>query len=290
MPGELEGLIALLTLENVARTQFRSMPALTHRQRLYGGQIVAQALMAAGLSVASDRPVHSLHAYFLKGGQPFETITFSVDLIRESGAFTVARVVAEQASRTLLSLEVSFHALEDGPEAASIAPDVPAPEQMIPIDDWQLAQPMPDQERSVPYFLDALEYRQSPDTLPGSSQRNHSPIRDVWVRTKGVLPDWPLLHACVMAYASDKPLLGTTVLSPPISGDPRGYLIASLDHSMWFHRPCRADEWNLMHLSSSTTGQARAFTRGDFYRLDGTLAISATQQGLVRPLPGLPGA
>ena len=290
MPGELESLMALLTLEKVAGTQFRSMPVRTDQQRLYGGQIVAQALMAAGLSVAPDRPVHSLHAYFLRGGRPFETITFNVHLIRESGAFTVAHVVAEQAGHALLSLEASFHVWEDGPEATNAVPDVPPPELMVPIDDWQLAQPMPDQERSVPYFLDALEYRQSPETLPGSSQKNHSPIRDLWVRTRGVLPDWPLLHASIMAYASDKPLLGTTVLSPPISGDPRGYLIASLDHSMWFHRPFRGDEWNLIHLSSSTTGQARAFARGDFYGPDGALAASVTQQGLVRPLPAQPGS
>ena len=129
---------------------------------------------------------------------------------------------------------------------------------MVSIDDWHLAHALPDQERSVPYFVDALEFRQSPHTLPnGASRRFHEPVRDVWMRARSTLPDSPLLHACVLAYGSDKPLLGTTALAPPIGADSRQFLIASLDHSMWFHRPCRADEWMLLHLHSSATGQGR---------------------------------
>jgi acyl-CoA thioesterase-2 len=144
---------------------------------------------------------------------------------------------------------------------------------------------MPEQERDVPYFVDAFEYRQAAGTMPdGVGRTEHAPVRDVWVRTTSSLPDSPLLHACVLAYASDKPLLGTTVLAPPVCADPRPFLVASLDHSMWFHRPCRADAWTLFHLHSSATGQGRAFARAECFRDDGALAFSAAQQGLVRPL------
>jgi acyl-CoA thioesterase-2 len=281
--GALDDLVALLDLEHVEPERFRSRALETDHRRIYGGQLVAQALMAAGRSVAPERDAHSLHAYFLKGGTPSVGIDFVVEPIRASGTFSTCRVVAEQEDRVLLSLEASFHAREEGPEADEPAPRVPAPEDMVTIDDWQLAQAMPDQERDVPYFVDAFDFRQAPETLPdGTSDTQHQPIRDVWVRAKGTMPDWPLLHACVVAYLSDKPLLGTTVLAPPVCADPRGYLVASLDHSVWFHRPCRANEWLLLHLHSSATGQGRAFARAECFRADGALAWSATMQGLLR--------
>ena len=278
MGAALDDLVGLLDLEQLEHGQFRSAAVDTDRQRIYGGQVVAQALMAAGRTVEAERAVHSLHAYFVKGGEPSAAIRFDVERIRESATFTTCRVVARQSGRALLSLEASFHVREDGHEGVDTMPDVASPDDMVPIDDWLLAQPMPDQLRSVPYFVDALEFRQSRD------RDLHEPSRDIWVRVKGTLPNWPLLHAGVIAYASDKPMLGTTVWSPPLCGDASQHLIASLDHSMWFHRPCRADEWMLLHLHSTTTGSARAFTRGEFFRRDGALAVSATQEGLVRRL------
>jgi acyl-CoA thioesterase-2 len=285
----LDDLVALLVLEQRGPPRFASRALDSEHRRVYGGQLVAQALLAAGRAVAGDRDAHSLHAYFVKGGSPASSIEYAVEPIRESSAFSTCRVVAEQDGRVLLSLEASFHAWEDGPEADESAPAVAAPDDMVPIDDWQLARSMPDQERDLPAFVDALEYRQAPATLPdGRSRTEHDPIRDVWLRAVGTLPDWPLLHACVIAYASDKPLLGTTVLAPPVCADPRDFLITSLDHSMWFHRRCRADDWLLLHLHSSMTGSARAFARAECFRVDGALAVSATQQGLVRPLSAAP--
>jgi acyl-CoA thioesterase-2 len=283
MGSPIESLVGLLELEQLEEGRFRSAALDTERQRLYGGQLVAEALMAAGRTVAPEREAHSMHAYFLKGGTPREAIDFTVDVIRASGSFTTCRVVAEQRDRRLLSMEASFHAPEDGPEADEPVPVVASPDQMVPIDDWTLAQTLPDQEGSEPFFLDAFDFRQSPETLPdGSSRSRHEPVRDVWVRANGTLPDSPLLHACVIAYLSDKPLLGTTVLAPPVCADPRDFLVASLDHSLWFHRPCRADEWLLLHLHSSATGQGRAFARAECFRADGALAFSATMQGLLR--------
>jgi acyl-CoA thioesterase-2 len=281
----LDDVVALLDLARVDEHRFRSVALDTDHVRAYGGQLVAQALTAAGGTVPPERAVHSLHAYFLRSPAPSASIDFTVEPMRDSGTFTSRRVVAEQDGRAVLSLETSFHAPEEGPEAHDPMPAVAAPDEMVAIDDWKLAQAMPDQERDVPYFIDAIEYRQSPDTLPdGAVRTQHEPVRDIWVRAAGALPEQPLLHACVLAYALDKPLLGTTVLAPPVCGDPSTFLIVSLDLSMWFHRPCRADDWILFHLHSSATGQGRAFARAECFRRDGALVLSATQQGLLRPL------
>jgi acyl-CoA thioesterase-2 len=271
-------LVALLDVEQTGPGRFTTPAVATDRRRIYGGQLLAQAMVAAGRTVDGSRELHSLHAYFLRAGVPSSTIEFAVEPVRESSSFTTCRVVGRQGARDLLSAEVSFHVPEPGPEIADPMPTVPGPDEAEPTDDWELATPLPDAASDVPSYVDALEFRQ-PRGSAGAS------TRDVWVRARGSLGDDPLVHACVLAYASDKPLLGTTVHAPPIDGDPSGHLVASLDHSMWFHRPFRADDWMLLRLRSSVTGRARAFALADVYGPAG-LSATVSQQGLVRPLPG----
>jgi acyl-CoA thioesterase-2 len=282
-----DALLELLDLQPVGGGRFRAPGAVTDRTRVFGGHVLAQATMAAGLFADDDRILHSTHAYFLSSGVSTAPIDYEVTRLSERRSFTICTVRAEQGERTLLQLTASFHVDEDGPVLERPAPAVPGPEAMAPADDWMLAQPDETTHRYLPYFADAFEFRQPTDevvfdpvTGGGSLLR---PERDVWIRVRDRLPDASALHAAAIAYISDKPALGTTVLGPPLFGSLAGFQVASLDHSMWFHRPCRADEWLLFHCDTATAGSARAFARMEVYA-GGTLAVSATQEGLVRPL------
>ena len=281
-------LLELLDLEALGDDCFRAPGVVTERSRLYGGQLVAQAMMAAGRVAEPDRSLHAVHASFLSGGSATEAIDYEVHRLRDSGSFTVCSVRAEQHGRALLQLTASFHLGEVGPEVDVGGPTVGAPETMISVDDWLLAQPDPATQVDLPYFVDAAEFRQASDAVVRDEATGRGslpgPQRDVWVRVVDRLPDRPLVHACVIAYLSDKPALGTTVLGPPLHGDPSGHLVASLDHAMWFHRSCRADEWMLFHCETATAAGARAFARMELYGGDGRLAVSAAQEGLIRPL------
>jgi acyl-CoA thioesterase-2 len=270
----LDQLVALLDVEPAGDGRFATSAVTTDRRRIYGGQLIAQAIAAAGASVEPTRQLHSLHAYFLQAGVPSSAIELDVEPVRASSSFTTCRVVGRQGDRELLSAELSFHRPEAGPEVDDPMPDGPGPDDCEPIDDWVLA--TGDAPSDAPFYVDVLEFRQPPAS-------RGAPARDVWVRARGRLPDDPTLHACVLAYASDKPLLGTTVHAEPINGDPSRYLVASLDHSMWFHRTFRADEWMLLRLRSSVTGGGRAFALADVYGPAGLVA-TLSQQGLVRPL------
>ena len=249
MSGEIDELVRLLELEEREPGGFESRAVDTDLKRLYGGQVVAQALMAAGRTVPTGRAVHSMHAYFVKSGAPAAPISFAVEVVRDSGSFATRRVVATQGGRMLLSLETSFQDPEDGYEDTDPPLDVAGPDSMVTLDDWVLAAESPDQSLDLPYFVQAVETRQLADSIGGPGRAWPSglrePRRDMWIRARGDLPDDPLLHACVLAYASDKPMLGTAALSPPLRDDPRPVLLASLDHSMWFQRPFRIDDWLL---------------------------------------------
>jgi acyl-CoA thioesterase-2 len=289
MGSALADLVRLLELDEIERGRVASRPVDTERRRLYGGQVVAQALMAAGSDLDPTRAPHSLHAYFVKSGDPTAPIAFAVESIRDSGTFSTRRVVARQGERVLLSLEASFQDPEAGYEEVEALPDGPGPDEMVETDDWVLAATVPDQHLDLPYFVDAVETRQLDASLGGPGRPwpagLREPRRDMWIRARGDLLNWPLLHACVLAYASDKPMLGTTALSPPMRHDPRPHLLASLDHSMWFHRPFRMDEWLLLRLASETPSGARAYTTGELFGPTGGRVARIAQEGLARPLP-----
>ncbi len=261
MSKALDALVDLLDLEPLEVNLFRGVSPDDHRQRVFGGQVAGQALVAAGRTV--DRgAVHSLHAYFLRPGDPSVPIIFDVDRIRDGRSFTTRRVVAIQHGRAIFNLSASFHVDEPGPEHQAAMPDTPLPDRPRDGEDPR-----------------AIDMRPAPGQPTGCAR--------VWFRADGRLPDDPLLHACVVAYASDLTLLDTT-LSPhglSIETAPGRIMLASLDHAMWFHRPFRADDWLLYDQDSPVSHGARAFARGSiFAAATGELVVSVVQEGLVRPL------
>jgi acyl-CoA thioesterase-2 len=225
--------------------------------------VAGQALVAAGRTVPDDRRVHSLHAYFLRPGDPSVPIVYDVDRIRDGRSFTTRRVVAIQHGRPIFNLSASFHIDEPGVEHQEPMPvDIPEPEAASTFE-W------------APAF--DLRFI-TPEGGPGRRQR-------LWFRAAGSLPDDPLLHVCVVAYASDMTLLDPVVNAHQLDWEDPSLQVASLDHAMWFHRPCRADEWLLYDEESPAASGARGLAMGRIFRRDGTLAVSVVQEGLVRVKP-----
>jgi acyl-CoA thioesterase II len=280
----LDDLVGLLDLERLEVNLFRGDSLDRDRVRIYGGQVLAQALMAAGRTVEPDRYVHSMHAYFLKLGDPHVPVVFDVDRIRDGGSFTTRRVVAIQHGQAIFNLAASFHKRERGPEHADRMPDVPSAEELPTVARLPEGEPETIDRKGAPHVIDALDFRHVGGLWgPPHEHRGvgRDPDQDTWFRARGRLPDDPLLHACVVAYAYDLTLLGTSMLPHPLTDD-ESLMMASLDHVMWFHRPFRADEWLLYHVHSPSAGAARGFAQGQLFCADGTLAVSVAQEGLVR--------
>ncbi|MDZ7679966.1 MAG: acyl-CoA thioesterase II [Acidimicrobiales bacterium] len=281
MPAQatLDELIALLDLEPVEVNIFRGVSPDEDRQRVFGGQVAAQALMAAARTVDTGA-VHSLHAYFLRPGDPTVPILYEVDRIRDGRSFTTRRVVAIQHGRAIFNLAASFHIHEEGLEHAFEMPEVPEPETL------------PDfKTRMAPYAEQMGPWLDRPrpvdiryvEESPHQQGTPRPPFANVWVRADGVLPDDPILHTCVLTYLSDMTLLDTTLLPHGLAGwGGEQLMMASLDHAMWFHRPFRADEWMLYCQDTPSTSNARGLARGTIYTHDGRLAVSVVQEGLIR--------
>jgi acyl-CoA thioesterase-2 len=289
MQQAVDNLVSVLDLEELEVNVFRGRSPQENRQRVFGGQVAGQALVAAGRTVEHGT-VHSLHAYFLRPGDPEKPILYQVDRIRDGRSFTTRRVVATQHGHAIFHLSASFQSDEPGPEHQMDMPDAPDPEtlpsfeermgdalsELSPAMQQWLTRDRPIETRAVAW---ANPFK--PTTRP--------PRQLVWIRASGRLPDEPLLlHQCVVAYASDLTLLDTAALPHAIAwGDP-GHMMASLDHAMWFHRAFRADEWLLYTQESPTAQGARGFTMGHLFRRDGTLAASVAQEGLIRPVQSTP--
>ena len=270
MTKALDELVDLLDLEPIEVNLFRGVSPKDDRQRVFGGQVAGQALVAAGRTVDEDRTVHSLHAYFLRPGDPAAPIVYEVDRIRDGRSFTTRRVVAIQHGQAIFNLAASFHVDEPGLDFQQPMPDVPPPEELAT---------SPYGHRSIDLrYVDGIEAGPDPRP-PGRSGRK------VWFRADGRLPDDPLLHACVVAYSSDLTLLDTTLAAHGrhVWAAP-DLMLASLDHAMWFHRPFRADEWLLYDQDSPVTAGARGFARGTIFTRTGTLVASVVQEGLLRPV------
>jgi acyl-CoA thioesterase-2 len=252
---------------------------------VFGGQVAGQALVAAGRTVEADRPVHSLHAYFLRPGDPTVPIVYEVDRIRDGKSFTTRRVVGIQHGRAIFQLAASFHADEPGPSHQDPMPDVTMPED-LPTFREQMAQ---HRDRFSPEMLEWLGRErpidQRPTELPSWMDPGpREPRQDVWIKANGTLPDDPLLHVCIVVYASDLTILDTAMLPHGSSFREDEFMIASLDHAMWFHRPFRADEWLLYHQRSQSAGAARGIAEGSIFTHDGRLAVTVIQEGLMRPI------
>ncbi|MGO8870819.1 MAG: acyl-CoA thioesterase [Acidimicrobiales bacterium] len=278
MSDALEFLVDLLDLEPIEVNIFRGVNPNEDRQRVFGGQVAAQSLMAAGRTVDAGRP-HSLHAYFLRPGDPSVPILYEVDRIRDGRSFTTRRVVAIQHGRAIFNLSASFHVDEEGLSHQIPMPEVPAPETLDTLatrlepyretlGDW-FARPHPIDQRHI-------------GELPFSRKASKEPIQRLWIRADGTLPDDPLLHACIAAYASDMSLFDTMLAPHDVSWDHTDFMGASLDHCMWFHRPFRADEWLLYDMDSPTASGGRGLARGFLFTSDGELVVSMVQEGLMR--------
>jgi acyl-CoA thioesterase II len=280
----LQDLLAILDLEQLEVNLFRGRSPQTGRQRVYGGQVIGQALVAACRTVdVAGRPPHSLHAYFLLGGDPKAPIVYDVDRIRDGKSFTTRRVVAIQHGEAIFTMAVSFHRDEPGISHQAKMPDVPGPED-VASDEVIKARVLPLMPEAVRRFYERerpIELRPvEVDRYLGrkiESGRFH-----VWIRATGKLPDEPAIHQCVLAYASDMMLIdaamiphGRTVFEPTI-------MAASLDHALWFHRPFRADDWLLYAQDSPNLSGSRGFARGLIFARDGTLVASVAQEGLLR--------
>lgn len=278
----LDALVALLDLERLEDNLFRGVTPALSPTRIFGGQVAAQALIAAGRTVPADRSVHSLHAYFLRPGDPLVPIVFDVERVRDGGSFTTRRVRAIQHGQPIFTMSASFQIVEPGVDHATPLPDVPAPES-LPTYAERLA-PVRDQMSvwgRLPRPFDVRYVNAPPweSRLAGPRPGEHN---QVWFRADGTLPDDPLLHVCVLAYLSDLTLLDSVLASHGLANGFDRLQLASLDHAMWFHRPLRVDEWVLYDTESPSASGARGFAMGHFFAADGRMLCTVVQEGLVR--------
>ena len=275
-------LLEILNLETLEVNLFRGRSPQDRWQRVFGGQVIGQALVAACRTVEGRTP-HSMHAYFLIGGDPKVPIIYEVDRIRDGKSFTTRRVVAIQHGQAIFTLMVSFHNDEPGLTHQVPMPDVPLPEQ-LPTEAEVRANMQPTlpeavrryYERERPIELRPVQY----DRYLGKKYEDGK--FNVWIRATGKLPDDPAIHQCVLAYASDMALLDTALVPHGRSLFETEFMGASLDHALWLHRPFRADDWLLYAQESPSMTGARGFTRGLIFTRDGTLVASVAQEGLVR--------
>ena len=276
----LDFLVHLLDLETIEVNIFRGVQPEEERQRVFGGQVAAQALMAAGRTVERGN-VHSLHSYFLRPGDPKIPILYEVDRIRDGKSFTTRRVVAIQHGRAIYSMEASFHVAEDSLEHQFTMPDVPDPESLPTlrekvleangdVDEW-FSRPHPIDQRFI-------------GELPWSPNHSKEPRQRLWIKADGTLADGQLLHSCIAAYASDMSLFDAILAPHSVRWQDGKFMGASLDHCMWFHRDFRADDWLLYDTDSPLAHGARGLARGFLYDRAGQLVVSVVQEGLVRVL------
>jgi acyl-CoA thioesterase II len=283
MSKALDQVLDLLDLEQIEVDIFRGRsPEGERRQRVFGGQVAGQALVAAGRTVPEDRPVHSLHAYFIRPGDPTVPLIYLVERVRDGRSFTTRRVTTIQHGKTIFTLSASFHRDEPGVEHADPMPDVPPPDAIATT-----------AERMEKLFGPSVRqwYDGNPIDIRHIGPLSFEAERDpslrttrnmVWLRVDGDLPDDPLLHVCLMTYASDMTLLDSVLLAHGLSWADGRTTGASLDHAMWFHGPFRADRWLLYAQDSPVARGSRGLARGEVYTSDGDLVVSVVQEGLVR--------
>ena len=294
MPGALRlshhaanELIDLLDLEEIEKNHYRATSPSEGWQRVYGGQVIGQALVAASRTVPEDRQAHSLHGYFLRPGDTTIPILYKVDRIRDGKSFTTRRVVAIQHGRAIFNMSISFQVEEDGFSHQFDMPEAPAPETLQ--DERELRAQW---AAKLPAEHAQSFNRERPiDVRPVNpvdvfNPEKREPLQMCWMKSRDPLPDDYRLHQCVLAYLSDWSLLDTATLPHGVSFLQENMQMASLDHAMWFHRRFRADDWLLYVQDSPSAGGARGLNRGQVYDQNGVLVASAAQEGLMRHHPG----
>jgi acyl-CoA thioesterase-2 len=276
-------LLATLELEPLEDNLFRGGRGHEGWQRVFGGQVLGQSLVAAARTVDKGRSVHSLHGYFLLAGDPETPIIYDVERIRDGGSFTTRRVKAIQHGRAIFSMSASFHKQEDGFDHQIGMPDVPPPEALPNPKDLigKLSSQLPEAMRRYFERERPIEMRVV-DVSRYLAREKRPPTQQIWIRTTGALPDDPVVHQAALAYISDFTLLDTALIAHGRLLFDADLQLASLDHALWYHRPFRADEWLLYAEDSPSAHGARGFCRGSIYTRDGMLVASVAQEGLVR--------
>lgn len=282
MARSVQELLDILALEPLEDNLFRGRSSQVGWQRIFGGLVIAQALMAAARTV-EGRVAHSMHAYFLLPGDPKVPIVYSIDRIRDGRSFNTRRVVAIQHGQAIFSLAASFHAEEQGLDHQTPMPIVPFPEELEARDAAIAAAASPLGEKVKAYFARARPIELRPVEMERYlSPEPRNPSFNMWMRAFEPMPDDPAIHQCALAYASDMTLLDTSLVAHGRTLFEPSLQAASLDHSIWFHRTFRMDEWLLYAQDSPSSSGGRGFARGSVFRRDGTLAASVAQEGLIR--------
>lgn len=281
-------LLKLIRLEPLEVNLFRGESRDIGAPRVFGGQVLCQAVLAASATL-EGRLIHSLHAYFLRGGDPAAPIVYDVDRSRDGGSFSARRVVAIQHGRPIFTLSASFQSPEEGLEHQFEAPDVPTPEDIgIQLEaDPETLQSLPQKMRRWIDRFGPFEFRRVGEYDP-SNPKPEAPRQNIWFRLHGDLPDDPVLHRALLAYVSDFQLIGTATLPHGISWTLGKLVMASLDHAMWFHRDFQLDDWLLYSCDSPNTGGGRGLARGMIFDRAGRLLASTAQEGMIRVLKDKP--
>ena len=287
MPTSADELVELLDLETIDLNLFRGAQPVTRLQRVFGGQVAAQALVAASRTVPDRMAVHSLHSYFLRPGDITVPIIYDVDPVRDGRSFSTRRVLARQHGRAIYALTASFHVEEEGFEHQDVMPRVPAPEEALDVGVMMRAAGTEQGEEWVREWS-ALELRHAGDSTPGGAFEGGDQASRVcyWVRVAQRLPDDALVHRAALTYLSDLTLLGAALILHGLHPYSHGLQVASLDHSVWFHQPYRADEWLLYDQASPFAGGSRGLSLGRLFTEAGRLVATVAQEGLIRPRPG----
>lgn len=281
MSEDLSALLDILHVEQLDNLLFRGFTPPGRERRVYGGQVLAQAMNAATRTVDTERRIHSLHAYFLRPGDPNASIIYDVDPIRDGRSYSTRRVVARQAGRAIFSTSMSYQLPEQGLEHQDPMPDVPPPEDIEDDNRYRARLAAIDPKRFHAQHLHAIDYRavDRVDPIDGSPKAPHW---GVWMRTNGALPDDPGLHAAMLVYMSDSHLMSTAMRPHGMTWDNPRLVNASLDHGMWFYGASRADEWHYYDLASPRSGLGRGFNRGWIYSRNGRLVATVVQEGMMR--------
>jgi acyl-CoA thioesterase-2 len=278
----LDALVSVVDLEPMEDNLFRGSSPEVSPQRVFGGQVAAQSLTAAGRTVSPERHVHSLHGYFIRPGDPKVPIIYEVDRTRDGSSFTTRRVTAIQHGKPIFAMSASFQVDEPGVDHALPMPDVPGPEGLPGY--AELFEPFRDQIAVWAALPRPFEVRYATDSpwSARSSGPHPGAVSRVWFRADGTLPADALLHTCLLAYMSDLTLLDSALISHGLASGLDRIQLASLDHAMWFHRPIVMDDWVLYETSSPSASGARGLCTGHFFSASGQLLATVVQEGLVR--------
>ncbi|MDU8929335.1 acyl-CoA thioesterase II [Alisedimentitalea sp. MJ-SS2] len=277
-----DALVGILDVEPVEQNFFRGIATPGGRGRSFGGQVIAQALMAAIKTVPSDRPAHSLHGYFMRPGDATAPVLYQVERDRDGGSFTTRRVVAVQNGKPILNLAASFHVIEPGLSHQDDMPDVPPPEELRT--EAELAKDYAGElpEAYIKWLSNTRPVEIRPAILRAPFDRTPRREQSFWFRVPGQIGDNAALHRAALAYASDFGLLITSAFAHGKAFADTDMQFASLDHAVWFHSDLRADDWLLYTMDSPWSGGARGFNRGRIFTRDGVLVANVAQEGLVR--------